>query len=336
MGRAALWDRLTFGAARRRRWMRRRLAELDRQASAPSGSDGAARGRSGRERDPLGELTGRQSRIGPREIVVLGLVVVLASAAVPVARMLLRSAGVPVNDDVMSGVFSSQGPPVGVEEAARPLNRPRTGPPGRGGYRFLLQDQGKPVSYDPCRPLHYVIRSHGEPKQLRDAVGQAVSALEAATGLHLVFDGTTTEPPADDREAYQPSRYGRRWAPLLIAFSDPAETPHLAGDVIGDGGSTAATPPAADGGLSRPDVRMTYVSGQVRLDTPQLLQLDADQRQAVASAVTEHELGHVVGLDHVDDDRELMYPQTRDQKGYGPGDLRGLALLGAGGCQPGL
>ena len=44
-----------------------------------------------------------------------------------------------------------------------------------------------------------------------------------------------------------------------------------------------------------------------------------------------HEFGHVVGLDHVEDTDELMYRYAgRGSVTFGPGDLAGLAAVGAG------
>ncbi len=45
-----------------------------------------------------------------------------------------------------------------------------------------------------------------------------------------------------------------------------------------------------------------------------------------------HELGHVVGLNHVHDRRELMNGANLGRTVFGPGDRRGLALLGQGPC----
>jgi hypothetical protein len=48
----------------------------------------------------------------------------------------------------------------------------------------------------------------------------------------------------------------------------------------------------------------------------------------------EHELGHVVGLNHVTDATHIMYPTDLGRTGYGTGDLRGLAAMGSGACHP--
>jgi len=51
-------------------------------------------------------------------------------------------------------------------------------------------------------------------------------------------------------------------------------------------------------------------------------------------AVIQHELAHLVGLAHIDRPAELMFPETSQQRDFGPGDLTGLATMGAGTCVP--
>lgn len=116
---------------------------------------------------------------------------------------------------------------------------------------------------------------------------------------------------------------------MLIAWSDPKEIKPLAGRVLGVGGSTGFRRSAA--------ASPAYVSGSVYLDAPDLATSNARSHGAVAiQAVIEHELGHLVGLDHVKDRKQLMYPEAGHVPTYGPGDLRGLAIEGSGSCHPEL
>jgi hypothetical protein len=50
-------------------------------------------------------------------------------------------------------------------------------------------------------------------------------------------------------------------------------------------------------------------------------------------AVFLHELGHMMGLGHVNDPAQLMYPVATTRTAYGTGDLEGLYHLGTpAGC----
>lgn len=183
---------------------------------------------------------------------------------------------------------------------------------------------GVPVTYDPCRPVHYVVNPAAMPPAGIALVQEAVRMLSQATGLVFVADGLTDEPLSPQRKSVDVPRYGNRWSPVLVGWSDAAAYPELAGDVAGVGGSTMVTP--------RGPASARLVSGQVALDADLFHRLD--QRGAVEQerAIVLHELAHVVGLDHVSSPTELMYPRTSKQARFGPGDLEGLAMLGQGVC----
>jgi predicted Zn-dependent protease len=75
------------------------------------------------------------------------------------------------------------------------------------------------------------------------------------------------------------------------------------------------------------------VTGIVALDTPTMRRvLQRSDGRLAARAILMHELGHVVGLAHVDDPGELMYDDNVGRTSFGPGDLRGLAALGRAPC----
>lgn len=196
-----------------------------------------------------------------------------------------------------------------------------------GGHAFLhLADDGAPVGYDPCRPVRYVTRMDGAPPAGPQLVAEAVAIVSRATGLSFVDAGATDEEPLVDRPVLAPERYGPGWAPVLIAWADETTEPTLAGTVAGLGGS--AVVPAAHG------PGRFLVAGRVLLDAPDLTGvLDRPDGYAQARAIVVHELAHVVGLDHIDDPGELMYPETATRTELGPGDLAGLAVLGQVACE---
>lgn len=227
------------------------------------------------------------------------------------------------------------------EESAHPLGVPAPVVAVSDSYQFVAhQDDGTtPVAYDPCRPIHYVIRAQGEVAGGRQIVTDAVSRVSQATGLRFVYDGLTTEGPSRQRPAYQPKRYGDRWAPVLISWVTPADNLDFAAAdvkddatdymVLGEGGSLSA-------GL--PNQSRAKVTGMVMLNVRQLKNaLQRPRGNKIVRAVVLHELAHLVGLNHVSSLSNLM--NTEMQPGvidFGAGDLTGLAALGRGTCLPDL
>ena len=181
---------------------------------------------------------------------------------------------------------------------------------------------GVAVTYDPCRAVHYVVNPVLMPPGGQRLIDEAVAAVSAATGLVLVDDGATDEPLQDDRELVQVQRYGDRWAPVLIGWSNAAAYPALAGDVVGVGGSALVQP--------RGPASARLVTGQITLDVDGLVMQRGHSDQV--RAIVMHELAHVVGLDHVEDPGQLMYPRNLGLTAFSAGDLEGLALLGHGVC----
>ncbi len=220
-------------------------------------------------------------------------------------------------------------PTPGSEESDQPLGTPPAAPDS-DVYAFIGRqaDGVTPVAYDPCRPVAVVLSTDGAPEGAEAMLVDALARMTEVTGLQFRYEGPTDEVPGGDRAAYQPDRYGDRWAPVVVGWRTPEQEPGLAGEVAGLGGSASAGP---DGGP------VAYVTGSVTLDGPEYATLLADGDDALGRAILLHELGHVVGLAHVWDADQLMASTTSgDVLDFADGDLAGLALLGAGACIPEL
>jgi hypothetical protein len=197
-----------------------------------------------------------------------------------------------------------------------------------GSFAFIGLDArtGAPVRFDPCTPIAYVVNPDGAPPGVLDDVHEAVLRTQAAAGIMFVFEGFTDEAPTQNRSPYQPDRYGDRWAPVLVGWASPDAIAATHGSaVVGWAYHVVAR------NARQQDVA---VSGVVALSrhAPTLRPGFGSGRRW--GNVMLHELGHLLGLDHVDDPAQVMYPDANVGRGtWGPGDLAGLAALGyQGGC----
>jgi hypothetical protein len=249
-----------------------------------------------------------------------------AGRALPVAPRSGQASGQPA---VPAGGDRTDTPPPGLEEQDQPLGTPRKPEAASTSYKFLAtNDDGAPVGYSPCRPLHYVINAALAPQGADRLVEDSIRTISEATGIKFINDGPTSETPSPTRAPYQKDLYGDRWAPLLIAWTTPEQAPQLKGPVIGTGGSTH---------FSFGDGPKSFVTGSLELDAPQIAEdLDRSEGAAYATAVILHELGHVMGLEHVDDPAQLMYPEIGAPDGLADGDLNGLYQLGHAQCRKDL
>ena len=220
-------------------------------------------------------------------------------------------------------------PPRGIEEG--PRQAAGLGVPDPAGasaatrYLRVEADGRTPVTWSPCRPIHYVVRPDGMPQGGLQLVQDAVAQVSGLTGLRFVYDGATDEAESDLRRPYQRSRYGDRWAPVLIVWGNPSY----------EGGYTGGVPLAGWAGpypARAGDGSAVYVTGQMDLDAAWSAQMIADGEGRYVSAVLLHELGHLVGLDHAPDTGLLMSPANVGALQFAPSELRGLESLGAGAC----
>ncbi len=192
--------------------------------------------------------------------------------------------------------------------------------PGDGSYAFIATQRGgrDPVGYDPCTEIRVEVNTDGAPSNWKSLVARSIDHVGSATGLEIVYAGET-----DNRDVEQ---VDRSQATVLVMWATAEDFPVLEGQVAGVGGSSV---------VQRPSGRREFVGGRIVLDQDAFGTYGGGGLQiAVDQAVVDHEFGHVVGLDHVDDPGELMAPTTDGrQLGWGPGDREGLARLGQIACR---
>jgi hypothetical protein len=191
-------------------------------------------------------------------------------------------------------------------------------PDGDGSYAFsFLQHDGKtPVGYDPCQPIRIEINPDGAPRGHEDLVRTAMDHVSQASGLRFELVGTT------DSRRFFDSRASWDRGPSVVGWSTEDEYDELDGDVAGVGGSTMVELAG----------RRRLTTGAVVLDIEVFEELLRTGRDDDAQAIVDHEFGHLVGLDHVDDRGELMHRENTGRTTWGIGDREGLARLGSIRC----
>ena len=228
-----------------------------------------------------------------------------------------------------SGNRLANGPTPGFEEADAPLGTPPNLVPDGAPHAFMstqITSAGAtvPVSWSPCRPIHVVVNTASAPDTFVPEVKVVMGEITRATGLQLTYDGLTDEPATQNRQPYQLDRYGDRWAPVIIGFTDEEHVPALVGRVAG-----VAQPMR----LTRSDLDYSVITTASLWLDDTLLTEPATRNGPAWLPVLRHEFGHVVGLGHVNDPTELMNPMTVPGiDTYQSGDLYGLAELGKGRC----
>ena len=206
-------------------------------------------------------------------------------------------------------------------------------PRANNNYEYLQaagQDSGlapysrngrKYFGWRPCDPITYAVNTRRANRTQIDAMNKAIRQVENASGFDFVFLGDVNGSlNTNNIDANVP---GVGQAMTVIGFSDSTATPILGGSVIGIGGigSGSGDNLVQDGSFA------WIVRGGFAL-----ADIDDVTEPGDITATFAHELGHLVGLNHVSAVQELMRPVLSDQRDFGDGDRNGLYSIGEPQC----
>jgi len=207
----------------------------------------------------------------------------------------------------------------------RPTFDPSPGPRVDGGFRFLELVGGGPVRWNPCDTITYAVNAAGATTSVRADLREAIRRVTRATGIEFRSVGATRETFI---RAYERMRYDGviRKAALILIWVDHDDYEAIRQRLNDPRPSIAFAKTMA--GLYAD--RDQYFGGIIVMDADATAGRGFGYRYAHGSVLL-HELGHIMGLDHVKDPDQLMYSGRHPNFGlrdYGSGDLEGLRRLG--------
>lgn len=187
------------------------------------------------------------------------------------------------------------------------INVVTTGKGSAASWTPLRGGKARPARWNPCEPITYFVNPRQMPASGLADLREALRRISLASGLTFRYGGRENAIPT---RQYRVSRRG-----ILVAWASPAQTQGL---LPGEAVAAAASV-----------VRGRQVRAGVVVVNTDYVPEPGFGAGSPLGLVLMHELGHVIGLDHVNDGWSLMHP-TADLPAavWGAGDLAGLRALG--------
>ncbi|MET1011846.1 MAG: matrixin family metalloprotease, partial [Actinomycetota bacterium] len=170
-----------------------------------------------------------------------------------------------------------------------------------GAFKFLERVGGAPVRWNPCETISYAVNADGATSSIKPDLHEALARVTRATQIEFVSAGTTEE---TFLRAYQRMHYRGviRNAELIIIWVDHGDYQAILRRLHDPRPSIAFAKTMA--GLYADQDQ--YFGGIIVMDAEATSQRGFGHSYAHGSVLL-HELGHIMGLDHVKDPDQLMY-----------------------------
>ena len=241
----------------------------------------------------------------------------LAPAPAPAGAATAPAAGPPTG---------AEPAPIGAGAAPTPAAPAAPAPPpsastAAGPFTLSHNPDGSVARWDPCRPITWKANLTLAPPGALDDLLEAFDELAEATGMSFRYGGITTAIPTGDWLT------GSRDDGVIIVAWVPTAVSDLWTEVADGRGGWYAKGSSPDGATWT----WRVVRGFVLIEPTATKDYAAGFGAGLTrGALLLHELAHAVGLSHVEDRSQLMFPTLGRETAarYATGDLAGLAMVG--------
>lgn len=202
---------------------------------------------------------------------------------------------------VTGGQTMSEPPVVDAPKTTQPAATPVA--PTTNSYRLaMLAPDGSAARWDPCSSIDVQVNFAGAQPSAREDLADALAQATAATGLQFVVNETDSTARSNGLHT------------LTVLWLTERELPAFKDGTVGIGGGAYTSE--------------QILEAWVYIDADDPLIVPGTDRSVLLDVLL-HELGHALGLAHVGDDSQVMFPYVHEHGAYQAGDLVGLSLLGA-------
>lgn len=206
-------------------------------------------------------------------------------------------------------------------DPAEPLPAGYVGAGDAAAWAFMFSGGGR---WNPCRVIRWTYNPTAQGYDALADVQRAFAKISGVSGLRFTYVGPTEWRYLGN---LNDPAFPSAQADIAVGWANELELPSLAGGVIGYGGGRGGytqTPGA--------DVKVLISRGYLVLDNGDVLPGGFDGNSW--GPVVLHEILHSLGLGHVADQQQLMFPMLWEGNArFGAGDITGMQRVGAApGC----